>query len=57
MLSEAFFSTDERKHLIMAAKQGGRVRSAVDGKFKTPEYGKAHPKTTVVEHPKPTKKK
>ncbi|MBB5331781.1 hypothetical protein HDF14_005430 [Edaphobacter lichenicola] len=32
-------------------------RSAVSGKFVTPQYAKSHPKTTETEHYKTTPKK
>jgi hypothetical protein len=34
-----------------------RVRSAIDGQFVPPSEAKKHPRTTVVETVKPTKKK
>jgi hypothetical protein len=40
----------------MAKKTLTLVRSAVTGKFVTPDYAKKHPKTTETEH-RPAKRK
>ena len=40
----------------MARKTMTLVRSAVSGKFVTPDYAKKHPKTTETEH-RPVKRR